>query len=171
LIVVLAALPGSLALHRMVSECTRRAVAIEVPAVGLNEHRGERLRSRDGPFAEVPERFVARSPGPDLEVREHQLFAHRLAHVLDLARHADERLVEAETRFHADDQQVERVRQRTLELELPLPDPLDIVLGCWPNVAPIAAPRITAAGDTPNVNPPNTATAPMTVIVTRRVPK
>jgi hypothetical protein len=77
----------------------------------------------------VAERLLAGRAGADLQVHQRQLLAHVLADVPDLVGHAHHGLVQAETGLHADHHQVERVRQRLLDVLLPRLDLLVEVEG------------------------------------------
>ena len=84
--------------------------------LGLDEgadHRADVL-GVDAP-GEGAERFLARPPGPHLEVHPQQLLMEGILARLRLVRDARHRSVEAHPRLHAHHQQIEDVRKRVLD--------------------------------------------------------
>ena len=89
--------------------------------VGLNQHRDERRDIVDaGAVGEIAQRVGARLAGAQLEVDQPQLVGQILVRERQLFADALQRLVEAEARFDADHEQVERVGQRQPDPMLPL---------------------------------------------------
>src|SRR2546427_7303838 len=88
--------------------------------VGLDEHGGQRVDVLDaGAAGEAPQGVPAGQSRPDLLVRQKKLIAQGRARDLDLLPNALEPRVQAKPRLHTHDEQVERVGERGLDLELP----------------------------------------------------
>jgi hypothetical protein len=85
--------------------------------VGLNQHRDERVQVVDaGPLGEIAQRIRAGLAGAKLEVHEPQLVRQIGIGERQLLADAGEGLVEPETRFDADDEEVQRIRERQADL-------------------------------------------------------
>jgi hypothetical protein len=88
--------------------------------VGLDQHRDERRDVVDsGPPGEVVQRLATGGAGPELEVDESELIAQVLVSERQLFGHALKGLIEPKARFHAHDEQIERIGQPEADAMLP----------------------------------------------------
>ena len=89
--------------------------------VGLDEHGGQRIDVLDsGATGQTTQRVAARQTGPDLLVGQKEFVAERGAGDGDLLAHPLHAGVQSESRLHADDQEVQRVREGALDLTPPV---------------------------------------------------
>ena len=88
--------------------------------VGLHQHRDERRHVVDaGAVGEIVQRLDAPLAGAQLEVDQPQLVGEVRMRERQLFADALNRLIQAEPRFDADDQQIERVGQAEADAMLP----------------------------------------------------